>query len=150
MKTAALALLVASIWGITPIFEKLSLVKASPLTVMTIRFIFTTTIVVTISLVTGKYRELSTLDGMTLLWIILAGILGGIVGLFLYFFALKQDLTSKIVPIAATFPLFTALYASIFLKEAITLPRLAGIVLIVIGLVLINWNSAIGGQNEQH
>ena len=150
MKTAALALLVASIWGITPIFEKLSLVRASPLTVMTIRFIFTTTIVVTISLVTGKYRELSTVDGKTLLWIILAGILGGIVGLFLYFFALKQDLTSKIVPIAATFPLFTALYASIFLKEAITLPRLAGIVLIVIGLVLINWNSAIGGPNEQH
>ena len=150
MKTAALALLVASIWGITPIFEKLSLVKASPLTVMTIRFIFTTTIVVAISLVTGKYRELSTVDGETLLWIILAGILGGIVGLFLYFFALKQDLTSKIVPIAATFPLFTALYASIFLKEAITLPRLAGIVLIVIGLVLINWNSAIGGPNEQH
>ena len=150
MKTAALALLVASIWGITPIFEKLSLVKASPLTVMTIRFIFTTTIVVAISLVTGKYRELSTVDGKTLLWIILAGILGGIVGLFLYFFALKQDLTSKIVPIAATFPLFTALYASIFLKEAITLPRLAGIVLIVIGLVLINWNSAIGGPNEQH
>jgi len=150
MKTAALALLVASIWGITPIFEKLSLVKASPLTVMTIRFVFTTTIVVAISLVTGRYRELSTVDGKTLLWIILAGILGGIVGLFLYFFALKQDLTSKIVPIAATFPLFTALYASIFLKEAITLPRLAGIVLIVIGLVLINWNSAIGGPNEQH
>jgi transporter family protein len=148
MKTTALALLVASIWGITPIFEKLSLVKASPLTVMTIRFVFTTTIVVAISFVTGRYREISTVDGKTLLWIILAGLLGGIVGLFLYFFALKQDLTSKIVPIAATFPLFTALYASIFLKEAITLPRLAGIVLIVIGLVLINWNSAIGGPTE--
>ncbi len=143
MKTAALALLVASIWGITPIFEKLSLVKASPLTVITLRFLFTTTIVVTISLVTGKYRELSTVDGKTFLWIILAGILGGIVGLFIYFVALKQDLTTRIVPIAATFPLFTALYASIFLREAITLPRIAGIVLIVIGLVLINWNNVI-------
>ena len=143
MKTAALALLVASIWGITPIFEKLSLIKASPLTVMTIRFIFTTTVVVVISLVTGGYKELGAVDGKTFLWIILAGILGGIVGLFLYFFALKQDLTSRIVPIAATFPLFTALYAYVFLRETITLPRLAGIVLIVVGLILINWNNVV-------
>ena len=54
MKAAALALLVASIWGISPIFEKLSLIKASPFTVITIRFIFTTICLVIISLVTGK------------------------------------------------------------------------------------------------
>jgi transporter family protein len=141
MKTAALALLVASIWGITPIFEKLSLVKASPLTVMTLRFIFTTTFVVVISLVTGRYRELSSVDGRTLLWICLAGFLGGLIGLFIYFVALKQGLTSKIVPIAATFPLFTALYAYIFLHEPLTFQRVTGIVFVVIGLILINWNS---------
>ncbi len=141
MKTAALALLVASIWGIAPIFEKLSLVKASPFTVITLRFIFTTTVVVVISLVTGRYRELSALDGKTVLWIVLAGVLGGIIGLFVYFVALKEGLTSRIVPIAATFPLFTALYAFIFLGENITVQRLLGIVLIVIGLVVLNWNS---------
>jgi transporter family protein len=147
MKTATLALLVASIWGLTPIFEKLSLIKASPFTVITLRFIFTTTLVVVASLVTGKYREFSTVDGKTLLWIFLAGLLGGIVGLFIYFVALKQDLTSRIVPIAATFPLFTALYAFIFLDEHISPQRLAGIILIVIGLILINWNS-VGGHSE--
>jgi transporter family protein len=141
MKAAALALLVASIWGITPIFEKLSLVKASPFTVMTLRFIFTATCVVVISLVTGKYKEISAVDGKTLLWIILAGLLGGIVGLFIYFVALKQDLTSRIAPIAATFPLFTALYAFIFLHESISIHRVMGIVFIVLGLILINWNS---------
>ncbi|MGH7902412.1 MAG: EamA family transporter [Thermodesulfobacteriota bacterium] len=144
MKTAALALLVASIWGITPIFEKLSLIKASPFTVMTIRFIFTATCVAVVSIVTGKYREFSTIDGKTFLWIILAGFLGGIVGLFLYFVALKQDLTTKIAPITATFPLFTAIYAYIFLHEPITLLRLIGIVLIVLGLMFINWNSISG------
>jgi uncharacterized membrane protein len=141
MKAAALALLVASIWGVTPIFEKLSLVKASPFTVMTLRFIFTATCVVVISLVTGKYKEFSTIDGKTLLWIILAGLLGGIVGLFIYFVALKQDLTSRIAPITATFPLFTALYAFIFLHEPISIQRIMGILFIVIGLVLINWNN---------
>lgn len=141
MKAAALALLVASIWGITPIFEKLSLVKASPLTVITLRFIFTTTCVIAASLVTGRYREIASVDGRTLLWIFLAGLLGGVVGLLIYFSVLKQDLTSRIVPIAATFPLFTALYAFIFLHETISIQRLVGIVFIVVGLIFVNWNS---------
>jgi bacterial/archaeal transporter family protein len=141
MKAAALALLVASIWGITPIFEKLSLVKATPLTVITLRFIFTTACVIALSLVTGRYREIASVDGRTLLWIFLAGLLGGVFGLLIYFSVLKQDLTSKIVPIAATFPLFTALYAFIFLHENISIERLVGIVLIVLGLIFINWNS---------
>jgi bacterial/archaeal transporter family protein len=141
MKTAALALLVASIWGITPIFEKLSLIKASPLTVITLRFIFSATCLAFYSVVTGGYKEFVMVDGKTLLWIILAALFGGIIGLFLFFVALKQDLTSKIVPIAATFPLFTALYAFIFLNEQVTLQRLTGIVLVVLGLILINWNS---------
>src|SRR5579885_2795049 len=128
MKPAALALLVASIWGITPIFEKLSLIKASPLTVI-------------ILLATGRYREIASIDGRTLLWILLAGLLGGVVGLLIYFSVLKQDLTSRIVPIAATFPLFTALYAFIFLHEAISIQRLVGIVLVVVGLIFINWSN---------
>jgi bacterial/archaeal transporter family protein len=141
MKVVALALIVASIWGITPIFEKLSLVKASPLTVITLRFIFTTTCVIVFSLVTGRYREIASVDGITLLWIFLAGLLGGVIGLSIYFFVLKQDLTSRIVPIAATFPLFTALYAFIFLHETLSIQRLVGIVLIVIGLIFVNWNN---------
>jgi drug/metabolite transporter (DMT)-like permease len=37
--------------------------------------------------------------------------------------------------------LFTALYAFMFLNEHISSQRLAGIILIVIGLILVNWNS---------
>ncbi len=141
MKTAGLALLVASVWGITPIFEKLSLERASPLTVITLRFMFTATCFVVYSVVTGGYKEFGSVDGRTLLYIILAALFGGIIGLLLFFTALKQDFTTKIVPIAATFPLFTALYAFMFLKEHISSPRLVGIILIVIGLILVNWDS---------
>ena len=144
MKATALALFVASIWGITPILEKLSLVKGSPFTVMTVRFIFTATFVAIISLISGKYKDIGNLDGKTLLWTCLAGLLGGIVGLFIYFVALKQDLTTRTVPITATFPLFTALYAFIFLHESLSIQRIMGIVLIVLGLILVNWNSVSG------
>lgn len=138
MTGALLALLVAAIWGLSPIFEKMSLVKASPFTAMTVRFVFTCAIVMAISLGTGKYREIMKLDGMTLLWICLGGIVGGIIGFLLYFFALRDGLTTKIIPIVATFPLFTAFYAWLFLKEQITLSRLAGIILVVAGVALIN------------
>lgn len=140
MTAALLALLVASIWGVAPIFEKLSLVKTAPFTALTIRFIITTSIVVAISLVTGQFKDIRNVDPVSLFWIALGGISGGVIGLFLYFVVLKDNLTTHIVPITATFPLFTALYAYIFLKEHITAVRLAGILFVVVGVVLINWD----------
>lgn len=143
MTGAALALLVAAIWGIAPIFEKMSLVKTAPFTALTIRFMFTTSLLLIFSFVTGRFWDIKNVDGVSLLWICTAGFIGGILGLLLYFVVLKENLTSHIVPIAATFPLFTALYAYIFLKEHISPVRLAGIFLVVIGLVLINWNNIV-------
>ncbi len=143
MTGAALALLVAAVWGIAPIFEKMSLVKTAPFTALTIRFMFTTSIVVVITIVSGQFREIRNVDATSLLWICLGGLIGGVIGLFLYFVVLKDNLTSHIVPIAATFPLFTTIYAYIFLKEHISAVRLAGIFLVVIGLVLINWNNIV-------
>jgi len=140
MTAALLALLVASIWGVAPIFEKLSLVKTAPFTALTIRFIITTSIVVAISLVTGQFKDIRNVDAVSLFWIALGGISGGVIGLFLYFVVLKDNLTTHIVPITATFPLFTALYAYLFLKEHITAVRLAGILFVVAGVVLINWD----------
>ncbi|MEW6143815.1 MAG: EamA family transporter [Thermodesulfobacteriota bacterium] len=143
MTGAAWALLVAAVWGISPIFEKLSLVKTAPFTVMTIRFMFTTAIVVVISIFTGNFRDIKNVDGMSLLWICLGGLVGGIIGLLLYFVVLKQNLASHVVPLAASFPLFTTFYAYIFLKEQISAVRLAGIVLVVVGIALINWDRIV-------
>ena len=143
MTAALLALLVASIWGVAPIFEKLSLARVSPFTALTVRFMITTGIVVLISLFTGHFKEIRNVDPMSLLWIFLGGISGGVIGLLLYFVVLKDNLTTHIVPITATFPLFTALFAYLFLKEHITATRIAGIFLVVIGVVLINWDRFI-------
>ena len=148
MKTAALALLVASIWGINPIFEKLSLVKASPFTVITIRFILSTICLVFFAFIGGsKLGEIRNIDGMTFFWILIAAVLGAL-GLYIYFVALQQDLTSKIVPIIATFPLFTAFYAFILLKESMSTERIIGIVFVVVGVILINWNYTFGNLGD--
>lgn len=142
MTVTIIALLVACIWGINPIMEKLSLVNATPLTVMTLRFIMTSIVLTTITILSGRTYELKNLDTQTYFMIIIPAILGAL-GLFLYFIALGKGDSSKVAPIAATFPLFTAFYAFIFLKENITLQRLIGIILIVIGLVVINWKNSV-------
>jgi len=142
MTASLLALLVAFIWGINPIIEKLSLVKATPLTVMTIRFIMTSIVLTIITLYQGKFYELNNLDSKTYYYIIIPAILAG-VGLYIYFIALGKGESSKVVPIIATFPLFTAVYAFFILKESITTPKIIGTFLIVSGLVILNWGRVV-------
>ena len=142
MTASLLALLVAFIWGINPIMEKLSLVKATPLTVMTIRFIMTSIVLTILTFYQGKFYELNNLDSKTYYYIIIPAILAG-VGLYIYFIALGKGESSNIVPIVATFPLFTAIYAFLILKESITTPKIIGTFLIVSGLVILNWRSVV-------
>ena len=142
MTASLLALLVAFIWGINPIMEKLSLVKATPLTVMTIRFIMTSIVLTIITIYQGKFYELNNLDSKTYYYIIIPAILAG-VGLYIYFIALGKGESSKVIPIIATFPLFTAVYAFLILKESITTPKIIGTFLIVSGLVILNWGSVV-------
>ena len=140
---ALIALLVACIWGINPIFEKFSLKNATPYSVITIRFIFTAICLAVITLATGRLEEITKVDGRSLFWILLSGLAGGLIGLFLFFVALKQEDTSKVVPIVATFPMFTAVYAYFLLGEAISLKRAIGILFVVIGAILINIKEAV-------
>ncbi|MGI9535400.1 MAG: EamA family transporter [Thermodesulfobacteriota bacterium] len=135
---ALIALIVACIWGINPIFEKLSLKTATPYSVITIRFLFTAFCLAVITLTTGRLEEITKVDGRSLFWILLSGLAGGLIGLFLFFVALKQEDTSKVVPIVATFPMFTAIYAYFLLGETISLKRAIGILFVVIGAILIN------------
>lgn len=139
MQGALIALLVACIWGLNPIFEKLGLKGATPFAMITIRFAFTTMCLLLITFFAGKTGEIMEVEKPALFWILLSGLAGGLIGLFLFFVALKHDDASKIVPIVASFPMFTAFFAYIFLKENITPLRLAGILFVVVGLVLINW-----------
>ena len=140
---ALLALVVACIWGINPIFEKFSLKHATPYSVITLRFIFTAFCLALITVFTGKVNEIVSVDGRSLFWILLSGLAGGLIGLFLFFVALKQEDTSKVVPIVATFPMFTAIFAYFLLGETISFKRALGILFVVVGAILINIKEAV-------
>lgn len=140
---ALLALLVACIWGINPIFEKFALKNTSPFSVITIRFIFTAICLGVYTLFAGRVDELVKVDSRSLMWILLSGLLGGLLGLFIFFVALKQEDTSKVLPIIASFPMFTAIFAYFLLGETLSLKRLIGIMFVIVGVVLINIKESI-------
>lgn len=68
---------------------------------------------------------------------ILLGVGAYAVSLAIYLYALKSAPLSFVYPLFASSFIFTALFSFAFLKEKITLVRLAGILLVFVGVVVI-------------
>ncbi|MCY3973491.1 MAG: hypothetical protein OXF52_04750, partial [Candidatus Dadabacteria bacterium] len=66
MRTTFMALAVAAIWGLSPIFEKMSLKDASTTVVMTIRLVFISAVIAVFAVATGKTPEMFQVSGKTL------------------------------------------------------------------------------------
>ncbi len=122
------------LWGVTPIFEKVALTKVDPLAGVTIRSVLVTVGLLVLTFVLGKGRALIETEGKVFLLMGASGLMAGLIGMWTYFAALKMEATSKIVPIAASYPLVTTVLGFLILKEEVTLQRLIGTALIVIGI----------------
>jgi transporter family protein len=66
-----------------------------------------------------------------------SGIMAGLLGMWTYYTVLKMGVTSKVVPIAACYPLVTAVLSVLILREGVTLTRVIGTALIVMGIWLV-------------
>ena len=125
------------LWGATPIIEKIGLAKVDPLVGVTVRSTIVTIGLFIILFLMGKGRELIEVSGKNVLIFGASGVMAGILGMWTYYMALKMEATSKIVPIAASYPLVTALLGALILNEGVTLPRVIGTALIVSGIWLV-------------
>jgi len=122
------------LWGFTPILEKIGLTKVDPVVGITIRSVVATVGLLIFTLLLGRGRALIEVDGKGFLLFGASGLLAGALGMWAYYAALKMEATSKIVPISASYPLVTALLSVLILREGVTLPRVIGTALIVIGI----------------
>ena len=125
------------LWGSTPILEKIGLAKVDPLIGVTIRSAIVTAALFLLTFLLGKGRALVELDGKSVFLFGASGVIAGLLGMWTYYGALKMEATSKIVPIAACYPLVTALLSVLVLKEGVTLYRVIGTALIVSGIWLV-------------
>ena len=131
------ALLATILWGMAPVFEKLGLIHISPLAGLTIRTAAVTVMLVLIVLLTNVHTEILQADPRTVFFLIISGILAGLLGTWSYFYALKHGEASRVVPIVGAYPLFAFLFAMLLLGEKLTLQKGIGVILIVSGVVLL-------------
>jgi transporter family protein len=129
-------LLASALSGVSAIFEKVSVVNLSPLTVLTLRYLLMVPVLVAALYATGGHRELATLDARTFGAIALPALMA-LGSLTLYFTALKGDLVSRVFPLTELGPVIAFVLAALFLGEPWSLPRLAGTLLVVAGVVLV-------------
>ncbi len=131
------AILAALVWGASPLLEKIGLRKISPVYAVFIRSLAVTTTLFFYLIFKNGFKKTCFTDIKSVTFIILGGLLAGMVGQLFYFTSLKSWEASRVVPIAGSYPLVAFLLSVLLLGEQITLYKLAGVVLIIGGITLI-------------
>ena len=134
-----LAIVTLFFWGIAPIFGKLGLAKINPFTALAVRSFIVAIIMLIVLLIRRDFGELLKIDLKSMAFIGLEGIFASLIGHFAYYYALRLGEASRVVPIAAAFPIITVIAAAIFLSEKITILKGSGILLILAGVFLIRF-----------
>jgi len=132
-----LLLVTMVLWGSTPLIEKIGLKEIDPLMGIFIRSLVITAVLFVFYLFSGKLNELTKISLRNFSLFAASGIMAGLVAMWTYFYLLKEGMTSKIVPIAASYPLITAILSILVLGEQVTIQRIIGIILTVIGIILV-------------
>jgi bacterial/archaeal transporter family protein len=136
MRVLLLPLLASFLSGVSAIFEKLSVVDLSGLTVLTLRYSLMLPVLWVALVASGRHRELTTIEPRTFAYI-LAPAAMALGSLLLYFTALRGDFVSRVFPLTELGPLVAFVLAAVFLGEPWSLQRAAGTVLITAGIVLV-------------
>ena len=136
MRVLLLPLLASVLSGVSALFEKVSVVSLSPLTVLTLRYGLMLPLLAVALVAVGGHRELRAMDGRTFLTVLLPAAMA-LGSLTLYFTALKGDLVSRVFPLTELGPLVAFVLAALVLGEPWSWQRLVGTGLIVAGVVLV-------------
>lgn len=129
--TAFISLVIYGFWGF---FPKLAVSYISPQSALVYEVAGAAAVgLVALSLV--HFQPETHPKGI--LFAVLTGI-AGMVGTLFYFAAASRGKIAVVVSITALYPLFTILYAAVFLREPVTLKQFAGMVLALIAIVLLS------------
>jgi len=132
------ALAAAFCWTIEPVLYKVALSDAKPISANISRSISTTIFLFACLGVSRRLGGLATLPADSLLLAGLSGIIGLCLGDTMYMLSLTLIGVSRTVPISSIYPLFTMLFAAVFLGERVTSFLLLGTVVIILGIWLVS------------
>jgi bacterial/archaeal transporter family protein len=131
-------------WGAGGIFDKLGVRGVDPFQAVLVRLVFATAMILAFCAATGRLRPALHFETKTYLFLLISGLLGSVVGQMAYYLAVKHAPASQVIPVTATYPVVGFVLAVLFLREQPTLPKIAGVICVVLGLMLV-----AGGKNEK-
>lgn len=129
------ALLSALFASLVAIFGKIGLQNIDSTIATTIRSIVMAVFLILVSISLGKSNLLQTIDSKALGYIALSGVAGALSWLF-YFIAIKNGPVSGVASVDRLSVVFVFILAILFLGEAFTWFKLAGVISILIGAIL--------------
>lgn len=139
MKPQLLALLTATAWGIGGYFEKRGLHYGhlSPQVGITLRTVAALVVLAFASL--PQWNTIPRAGARSLLYMLVGGgVLAGAAGMLCFYAAIKGAPLVKVMPIAFTAPLFSALMGIAFGGEVLTVKIAFGMLMTVGGIVLLS------------
>ena len=131
--------------GATSILAKCGIRKTDSTVATAIRTVVVLAFSWLMVLAAGSQGQIGGIDGKTLLFLILSGLATGASWLC-YFRALQLGDINKVVPIDKSSTVLTILLAFVFLREAISLSKGAGVALIAVGTFLMIEKKVTDGQ----
>ena len=124
-------------WGVAPVFAKLGLDQISPMSGLLIRMILASSMILSWYGLKGSIKITRSIP-LRAWWLITGeAFLTIILGDLAYFAAIKRGDISIVTLIMASSPIVTMICASIFLNEKITMRRMIGTVLVIIGIAFV-------------
>ncbi|TVL98116.1 MAG: hypothetical protein CV082_01625 [Candidatus Brocadia sp. BL1] len=132
-----LALLTAFIWGFVPFLEKIGLSSVEPTAAYLVRCSGIFLGIGILIAFTPQFPSFAKMGIKSVFFLVLAGMLAGVVAQLVFYKALKTGEISRIIPVTSCYPLFSFLLGWIFLGEEITVSKIAGMLLILGGILLL-------------
>lgn len=134
--------------GITAILAKCGIRKTDSDVATAIRTIVVLLFSWLMVLITGAWSGITTINGKTLLFLVLSGLATGASWLC-YFRALQMGDINKVVPIDKSSTILTILLALIFLHEGLTWGKAVSVILIGVGTMLMISKKDVEKSPEQ-
>ena len=134
-----LAALGASLsWAIAPILYRKALLSNTAISANIVRCATNAGVLVAVLLLFGLAGTLAALPTDTMILVVASGVIGLGVGDTLYMIGLKYVGVSRAVPLAATYPLFSLIWATFLLGQPISIVEVVGAVVIIFGIWLLS------------
>ena len=131
------ALLTALVWGVVPVLEKTGLGKVEPLTGLFFRCCGVLLGLFLLGVVILRPQQIKSVDPSSALILVLSGFLASFVAQMAFYHGLKIGDVSRVVPVAASFPMIAFVLGVLFLGESFSILKLAGMGLVLAGVWLL-------------